>query len=395
VPRRRSLVAAHPIAGPPSHLPDDERSPQHPIHGDLSAHDNGGSRSCREDSGVGPRRPDHPLLSRRSHGRTGGRPAGRRPVPQPVRRQGDGAGTVHLRVRPDDRGHQRARARDRSPGRPGGSSHRGARNLLDYAQESGRAGRDDEASEAILLQHQPIGRRPAAESEPLQQYLGADYRRTVLNGYLDGHGGSEGCAETMIPCDLCAARRTSPAVGRPASLPCVLPTTRSETARAQQGRFVRQEAQQETKEKQIRMEKGLRLLPYFRDQCMLCRVVRSQRHAISACPAPDRGAYDEMAQLIGRTIRYGSCAGCFRCGLPQSLCERWTSTDQGFHIKAGGKCQFRTSLSEAGAVFLSSDARFDRVREPLQKEFDLAKESSAVEPTERRNRIIRQFEQKV
>lgn len=67
------------------------------------------------------------------------------------------------------------------------------RTLLDYAQESGRAGRDGLDSRAILIQ--PAGWDDAGgwmgavvpgEEERMQAYLKADCRRQVLDKYLDG-----------------------------------------------------------------------------------------------------------------------------------------------------------------------------------------------------------------
>jgi superfamily II DNA helicase RecQ len=77
--------------------------------------------------------------------------------------------------------------------------HMGApRTLLDYAQESGRAGRDGQASEAIIIQpHGMEGGRPDAregegdqieEEQLVQRYMKGEggCRRVVLDEYLDG-----------------------------------------------------------------------------------------------------------------------------------------------------------------------------------------------------------------
>jgi superfamily II DNA helicase RecQ len=72
------------------------------------------------------------------------------------------------------------------------------RSLLDYAQESGRAGRDQQPSEAIIIQPDgfdevPIWFDPTtsvaqAEFELVRQYMVGDHgcRRVVLDRYLDG-----------------------------------------------------------------------------------------------------------------------------------------------------------------------------------------------------------------
>ncbi|KAF9882583.1 hypothetical protein FE257_006346, partial [Aspergillus nanangensis] len=67
------------------------------------------------------------------------------------------------------------------------------RTLLDYAQESGRAGRDGQGSQAIIIQ--PAGwdsaspwmeEVPENEIQQVQRYMMAGYRRQVLDRYLDG-----------------------------------------------------------------------------------------------------------------------------------------------------------------------------------------------------------------
>jgi superfamily II DNA helicase RecQ len=68
------------------------------------------------------------------------------------------------------------------------------RSLLEYAQESGRAGRDGEASEAIMIWLAAMEQAPgyvsessAEDDEQVELYLAAVVcRRRVLDRYLDG-----------------------------------------------------------------------------------------------------------------------------------------------------------------------------------------------------------------
>lgn len=97
--------------------------------------------------------------------------------------------------------------------------HAGApRKLRDYAQESGRAGRDGQASEAIIIRcrgrdeygtRPPDGRRWV---EPMTQDMpefmsGRDCRRVVMDEVMDGRDDRAGCEEGEEMCDVCREDR--------------------------------------------------------------------------------------------------------------------------------------------------------------------------------------------
>ncbi|KAK5108236.1 hypothetical protein LTR85_005380 [Meristemomyces frigidus] len=75
-----------------------------------------------------------------------------------------------------------------------------------YGQESGRAGRDGEASEAIIMRAQWTDRSGRVKKETgwnveqaMKAYLaGEECRRVALDGYIDGRVGSEGGKTTQI-----------------------------------------------------------------------------------------------------------------------------------------------------------------------------------------------------
>ncbi|KAF9882952.1 hypothetical protein FE257_004863 [Aspergillus nanangensis] len=105
-----------------------------------------------------------------------------------------------------------------------------ATSALDYAQESGRAGRDGQISRAIIIQPEGWDKPaawmqevPPADQQLVQQYLTAPCRRQVLDAYLDGVQ-RVGCAPGKAACDQCQPakqqdKQQEPLASRPVARP--------------------------------------------------------------------------------------------------------------------------------------------------------------------------------
>lgn len=83
--------------------------------------------------------------------------------------------------------------------------------LRQYSQESGRAGRDGRASEAITMQANTTdrnGRRRREVGYDIEVVMkkplaGERCRRTILDRYIDGRFDRQGCEEGEQRCDVC------------------------------------------------------------------------------------------------------------------------------------------------------------------------------------------------
>ncbi|KAJ0118543.1 hypothetical protein HZ326_31866, partial [Fusarium oxysporum f. sp. albedinis] len=84
--------------------------------------------------------------------------------------------------------------------------------MADYAQQSGRAGRDGQRSEAIVIRLDVQGSsrrlRPlVSEHAATDSYISGDVcRRVVLDSVMDGRNDREGCEEGEELCDVCQCR---------------------------------------------------------------------------------------------------------------------------------------------------------------------------------------------
>jgi superfamily II DNA helicase RecQ len=85
--------------------------------------------------------------------------------------------------------------------------------LKDYAQESGRAGRDGQSSKAIIIMlmrdGRPIEVTPKNEKGwvDIQEFIsGAIYQRVILDQVIDGRINRERYKEGKETCDVCQGK---------------------------------------------------------------------------------------------------------------------------------------------------------------------------------------------
>jgi superfamily II DNA helicase RecQ len=255
--------------------------------------------------------------------------------------------------------------------------HAGApRQIRDYAQESGRAGRDGQASEAIVVYAQqgrssrtPSRPGPQAKASPteMDRFLGGEEcRRVVLDEVMDGSADRETCTDEEAACDVCEGN------AKPEDIQAVGPEERSrDVVRSMEADGIQQRERLRLRREQEWAESaGLReLIELVAANCLCCWLAgHDTEHGHYDCPYREGELWsdvEEKTQDLRRSVtkaRWAQYSGCFSCGLPQAWCHQWavTGDDDGKFTRVVGKeCQFGTTLFRALA-FTVCDAMEQR-----------------------------------
>ncbi|KAJ5300045.1 hypothetical protein N7476_007735 [Penicillium atrosanguineum] len=264
------------------------------------------------------------------------------------------------------------------------------RSLLDYAQESGRAGRDRLPSEAIIIQPEGFDEVPAwfdqntdreqAGLELVRQYIAGEHqcRRVLLDRYLDGDIDGytrQRCGDQDGPfgvdeqwCDQChpdweaaesvieGSHEDSDAEMREDEPSSPRSPSAHEVPIEAQHRYRQQQMVQTAISERVQTFKAQQLSDeeflaqearQWNHRCWLC--VQAQRdnvqHDLWNCPADESGECRRWVRAIRDSMQYaaGGFYCCYSCGMPQSICPGW---------EAGGQCEYRQFLYPMMAMLI-------------------------------------------
>lgn len=215
--------------------------------------------------------------------------------------------------------------------------------LKDYAQESGRAGRDGDKSEAIIMRGIGAGGdgyKPNQEAGmvDIEDFVaGQVCRRVILDQVMDAPRPRNGCEEGEVPCDVChphdqdrfqdGGARTSNAEVMLARSPPVL----SHEDRMEYRDQVRQRERVASSIIERRRREGgeiRELVEYLEEWCGKCPICHlyqkaSPWHDMKDCPMGQESGLQMHVQDAEKGIRYEDFSCCFYCGVPQGICDRW------------------------------------------------------------------------
>jgi superfamily II DNA/RNA helicase len=255
--------------------------------------------------------------------------------------------------------------------------------VLDYAQESGRAGRDGQRSEAVMIvqegeQRAAEDKQAEAEQQLVRAYVeGIDQtvtcRRVVLDGYLDRRETERvACKEGEEKCDVCrgadgaedeeveeasesgeSGENGSSNEEEMATVEAERDEARREFEQQQQAqRGPRQTLIQQRQQEFADVEWLRRQLAWWTKRCGICEAAGEGQsgHDVRQCWRIESREAKEMIKAVEEKIRFEEYSGCFWCGVPQEVCNRWEDNGRGRYQRAEGiDCQHRGVL--VGGLF--------------------------------------------
>jgi superfamily II DNA helicase RecQ len=242
--------------------------------------------------------------------------------------------------------------------------------VLDYAQESGRAGQDGCPSEAIMIVQDGDQRAAKDKQNKLEQALVQSYvrergaarcRRVVLDGYLDRREVERaGCKEGEERCDVCRGEEAEEEDDEdPSEVEEIEPgesvgksegeNERKETRRMFEQQQRERQGPHQTMVQQRQQEYAdiawlRRQLARWANQCGICEAAGNgqSNHDVRQCWRAESTQVEEMIKAIEKEIWFEVYSDCFGCGVPQEICHQWESNGSGrYQHSKEGDCQYK------------------------------------------------------
>jgi RecQ family ATP-dependent DNA helicase len=272
------------------------------------------------------------------------------------------------------------------------------RTLLEYAQESGRAGRDGVKSEAIIVTQDgsngevesdvemvgTIRNGAISNVELVERLLGAGCKRVILDRFMDGRENRVSCEEGEEKCQSCEEETRNEEwteeegtmeeanmgeeeeedvmAERPSEDDEDVIEERETLRMQRQERLVKEIRVRSQQRGQSEGEDGEKLLRHLEKVKGLCAVCtragwENNVHSIYWCRREDEAVkeYRGLKDGIRRGKTMEKLGGCWWCFVPQAWCNRWVDGEKGWQQKKGEtQCRFKDVILGGLAVMAES-----------------------------------------
>ena len=257
------------------------------------------------------------------------------------------------------------------------------RNTIAWLQAAGRAGRDGQQSDIVLMQPARLVRQQGlvAQINPLmapelqELVQGSICARVVIDRFADGDTTRTSCSPAEAPCWVCRSHtpsspsNSSVASGDDSALLV-------EDAIAWQASLVQPQQvarQVRTAEMQAHadIDYCVRTLQEWDKGCFGCLEAKQQCDRPRQCYQLPDYEMENMANWIQhRNVRYDAYTCCYDCGLPQAHCAKWEEKDDGgWEVQDDKDCQIRNKrLLSTALISLWTKAAIPELndKEPIE-----------------------------
>lgn len=271
----------------------------------------------------------------------------------------------------------------------------GLKKLRDFAQESGRAGRDGGMSESIVVAGGVGGRNVDEEERDRIERYQADTicSRVVLDAYLDGRTDRVGCEDGEEPCWVCrspvAADGSSDdgendgeqprqddgcGYGNEGHRQGVGHDTNPEQEEfhriRRQRQMMREQMQWMRSDEAIEVEEFRRRVEEWSHQCQYCYMrgdeERARGHRLEDCAAEGVTEVQEEYDRLQSRIRWQDYAVCWSCAVPMAICRRFEPNGFGrWRFVRGQSCQFPGTMIATFASVMFPGSPHEAIRDSV------------------------------